>query len=206
MKLPLLPALLCVFPLAARAGFADISVENIRSSGGFHHRNISDVAATAYTDTDSVNLGTEGRRFDFAHQCAIEITFREVGAVPRPGEYKVEWFFFSKGVNDQSRTVFDSGSEPVVRGDQIIDASSRSVGERREVHTTTSLAGTEADQMGNVPVTVSTSRSRSGEKIEGWVVRLRQNGNVVRTLASLSELKDLAQSPEGHKILDTLSP
>jgi len=194
----------------AQAGFPDITVENIKSASGLHQSGSSTIVATAYTVPDpdsgytpqSVDLGTTTRKLDFSHQAVIEITFRLVGASPKPLSYTVEWFFIAEDKNTREEWVFDYGSKPITSIEQIFDVASLPVAEHRRTSVSTSLAGTQTDYNGNIPVSTSTTHSASGAKIEGWIVRLRENGKVIKDEASLSELKDAANTHAVATMLD----
>lgn len=186
----------------AHAGMADISVENVLSAGDFHRTDTSNTIMVISTGDADQGIGSSSRKIDFNHQCAIEVQFRNAGEAATPGEYMLEWFFVGKDVKTKERWVFDAGSRRLDGTEDNIDIASKVLKEHREHNSSTSLAGAVIE--GNAPTQTSSRKFKTGDKIEGWIVRLRRGGVIIKTDASLSELRDLAQSSQVSAQLDQI--
>jgi hypothetical protein len=198
--------LILASPFSLSAGtFFDFFVKNIRSSGDF--RKVDSTYGTAIpthaAEGSSSGAGVSIHDIDFAHQLSVEISFRAVGGTFKPGEYTVEWFFLAKEINSKSRWVFQNGSIRISGAGNVFDVISKILPERRvdeSIYTfTSSSSGTEFGKTVETTVDVSGSSTKykAGSKIEGWVVRIKEGGKVVRIEASLSELKNLALKSAG---------
>jgi len=202
---------LFLIPIAAEAGgFEDFQVLNIRSGSDFHQTDTSVTTATAFVGDDTLNVGNKSRQLDFNHQIAIEISLHSVGTPPTANEYSVQWFFVAKDVNTKNRWVFDSGTKTIPTGNMTVDIASQNLAEHRETDSSASLAGgaiatinSGATNLSAIPVSTSSSSFKSGDKIEGWIVRLKHGNQIEKVDASLSELKDLAE--QNPNILDKIA-
>ena len=141
--------------------------------------------------TTVVAAGSDGSfSKDIDRTCAIEIKMTPF-SVPKEG-FDLEWFFVAKTVTGRDRWIFDAGMRHSPSGREEIRVQSASVqaqADRRIDLTLRPLRTEEGTALGYTSVITDTS---SGSRYEGWVVRVKSGGEVLRIEASLAELKALA--------------
>ena len=197
LPLILTAAVSCALTHFAHAGgFYDFSVSSIRSSADFHTN--SSESGTPFASAIAKNIASgdnmQTRKVDFAHQLAIELRYRAPGTAAQNIHAKIEYYFLARGLQTNLRYLFDRGSQQVTSGDFVYDAVSVPVQEQRIQQTRTSYSPNNSQYGGAYNVSVSSSATKSGSKIEGWVAILRDGtGKVLQVEASLFELKDLVE-------------
>lgn len=188
--------------------FYDLTVLNVRSAKEIKRDYASYGNAIPASDDISASSGAGGwiRNINFAHQTGLEIAFTTLGGRPNPKEFTLEWFFIASKGNSNYWWVYDNGSMPIpysAFGHFLVSKylDETRINEAQYTFTNVPLSGTEST------LTVNTlhTTGRLGGKTEGWIVRLKQWKSVAEVRASLSELKDLAISPEGADELDKIA-
>ena len=167
MKIPvalLATALLSVPPAPAQAPATSKSatVDVVESNG---NAAMLDSWATAYGSFEKTKATTR----------ALGITVRNMSATA-PGEFEIEWFFFGKPASGGTRFLYDKGSKPLAVKPSGVEkfaiASKELVSER--YHSA-----------------YSGYTYHSGKKADGWLVRVKSGGEVIRVKGSDAQLEQI---------------
>ena len=167
MKIPLAlfaSALLAAVPAYAQAPAVSKSatVDVVESNG---NAATLDSWASAYGSFDKTKATTR----------ALGITVRNMSAT-LPGEFEIEWFFFGKPANGSKRFLYDKGAQLLAVKPSAFEkfavASKELTSERYH------SAGTGYTY-------------HSGDKADGWIVRVKSGGEVIRVKGSNPQMEQL---------------
>ena len=167
MKTPLAflaTALFSALPALAQtpAASKSASVEVVESNGSTA---TLDNWASAYGSFDKTKATTR----------ALGITVRNMSATA-PGEFEVEWFFFGKPAGGGKRFLYDKGSKPLAMKPSATEKFA--VASKELVHERYHSA-------------YSGYTSHSGSKADGWIVRVKAGGEVIRAKGSDAQMEQL---------------
>ena len=116
---------------------------------------------------------------------ALGITVRNMSATAT-GEFEVEWFFFGKPANGSKRFLYDKGAQRIA----------------------VKPSAFEKFAVGSKELTSSRYRSaysgytyHSGDKPDGWIVRVKVGGEVIRVKGSNPQLEQLEQDKAGFEAM-----
>jgi len=101
---------------------------------------------------------------------------------PAPGDFEVEWYFFGKPANGSGRFLYDKGSKRVTLAPNAFEK-----------------VPIESKELSNHTVRDYYAYSytySSGDKADGWIIRVKVGDDVVRVKGSNALLEQLAQDPE----------
>lgn len=101
---------------------------------------------------------------------------------PSPGDFDVEWYFFGKPANGSGRFLYDKGSKRVTLAPNAFEK-----------------VPIESKELSNHTVRDYYAYSytySSGDKADGWIIRVKVGDDVVRVKGSTALLEQLAQDPE----------
>jgi hypothetical protein len=179
------PRLLCVLLLSGLAALADTKSAQAPS---LSVRTLSSARRTAV-----VSAGTDGSfSKDIDRTCSIEIKMVPF-SVPETG-FDLEWFFVAKTVTGKGRWIYDAGSKHSAKGREEMKVQSLPVQAQSDRQVDVGLAPVMTPEGRAIKWTTVVTEAASGSKYEGWVVRVKSGGTVVRVEASLSELREMALS------------
>lgn len=177
MKIPLAlfaAALLCALPARAQAPATSKSatVDVVESSGTAATINSW---ATAYGSFDKTKATTR----------ALGITVRNMSAT-LPGEFEIEWFFFGKPANGSKRFLYDKGAQRLAVKPSVFEKFA--VGSKELTSERYHSAGTGYTY-------------HSGDKADGWIVRVKSGGEVIRVKGSSPQLEQLEHDKASFGIM-----
>jgi hypothetical protein len=121
----------------------------------------------------------------------LEVTVRNMSP-NLPGEFEVEWYFFGKPASGSGRFCYDKGSKKVTIGP----------------------SGSEKVPVESKELSAHTVRDNywygysytSGDKADGWIIRVKAGGEVVRVKASSPLLEEAAADPAAFEKLTKSGP
>ena len=167
MKIPLAffaAALLCALPVRAQAPAVSKSATvDVAESQG--NAATLDSWASAYGSFDKTKAITR----------ALGITVRNMSAT-LPGEFEIEWFFFGKPAGGGKRFLYDKGAQNI--GVKPSAVEKFAVASRELTSERYHSAGTGYTY-------------HSGEKADGWIVRVKAGGEVIRVKGSDAQMEQL---------------
>lgn len=141
--------------------------------------------------TTVVAAGTDGSfSKDIDRTALIEIKMTPF-SVPKEG-FDLEWFFVAKTVTGRERWIFDAGMRHSPSGREKLTVQSGPVQAQSDRRIDFALRPLRTEEGTALAYTSVITDSSSGSRYEGWVVRIKSRGEVLRIEASLSELKALA--------------
>jgi hypothetical protein len=182
----------------SRGDFFTLTVTNVRSAKEIQRDNqtYGDAIPTYSDDADTSGSGGSIHDIDFTHQTGIKIEFQTLGPAPDPKEFTVEWFFVGKDANTKRRWIYDDGEVPLSGWGSTIVVS-KPLDETRINESQYAFKTEPLDEDTDL-LTVNESRTKhkSGDETEGWIVRVRDWGQIIRVDASLWELKTQAARPK----------
>ena len=132
-----------------------------------------------------------------ASGATLEVQVRNLSRAPEP--VLVEWYFFSRPVNSRGNhpgKVHDHGSEQITAlpmKPNTFEVSCRPIVRRTQEEVTTRMT---QPLPGGYRSDIAVSRSRTGEKMYGWIVRLVNGENVLALKASQPSLESLGRELE----------
>ena len=121
--------------------------------------------ATAYGSFDKTKAATR----------ALGITLHNMSATV-PGEFEVEWFFFGKPAGGGKRFLHDKGSQRIVAKPSAIEKIAVASKELVSARYRSGYSG---------------YTSHSGQKPDGWIVRVKSGEEVIRVKTSDAQLGQL---------------
>jgi hypothetical protein len=171
-------------PAAPKKHSISFEVKNIGSGGA---AKISNAGLGSKTQTD-------------ASVPSYEVTVRNFST--QPDTVTMQWFIFSKSIDGRGTIrLHDSGDQPVnLDGGKTITVTFQPKPILRQTRDTTTTFVTRYTD-GSQDTSSVSSRSRSGMKPAGWVVRLMADGQVIGYRVSEPALEDFGRYPQK---LDTL--
>ena len=116
---------------------------------------------------------------------ALGITVRNMSA-SAPGDFEIEWFFFGKPANGGKRFLYDKGAQRLAVKPSAFEkfavASKELTSERYH------SAGTGYTY-------------HSGDKADGWIVRVKSGGEVIRVKGSSVQFEQLEHDKAGFELM-----
>ena len=116
---------------------------------------------------------------------ALGITVRNMSATA-PGDFEVEWFFFGKPANGSKRFLYDKGSQRLTVKPSAFEKFAVASKELTSQRYHSAYSG---------------YTSHSGDKADGWIVRVKSGGEVIRVKGSNAQLEQLEKDKPGFEAM-----
>ena len=141
--------------------------------------------------TTVVAAGADGSfSKDIDRTAVIEIKMRPF-SVPKEG-FDLEWFFVAKTVAGRERWIFDAGMRHSPGGREELRVQSGPVQAQSDRQVELALRPVRTEEGTALAYTSVVTDTSAGSRYEGWVVRVKCRGEVLRVESSLPELRELA--------------
>jgi len=147
---------------------------------------ISKSATIEVSDSEGNSQTLDRWRSSYGSTSRTKAVSRELGITVRnmsgtlPAEFEVEWYFFGKPAQGSRRFIYDKGSKRLSLKPGTFD---------KFLVTSKELSNYRYNSA------VSNRTYHSGEKAEGWIVRVKSGDEVVRVKASSPQLEQIEKNP-----------
>jgi len=168
-----------------------------KHSVGFDVKNVGSGSAAKVS-----SLGAGSKTQTDASAPSYEVTIRNFS--PQPDTVTLEWFIFSKSVDGRGPIrVHDRGSQSVaLEGGKTVTVTFQPNPIVRQTRDSTTYT-TQTYTDGSHTTTAESSRTRTGMKLAGWVVRLQADGQMIGYKVSDPSFEDYGKYPEKIQNLGT---